>query len=55
MTDIRVYISKKYPYMKKIAFAAVFIAFAAMLFASCSSSRKTGCPNSPQSNYRFRG
>ncbi|HMR93095.1 MAG TPA: hypothetical protein PKC69_12295 [Chitinophagaceae bacterium] len=41
--------------MKKFFAATLLMIAGAVLFASCASSRKSGCPNNPQANYRFRG
>jgi hypothetical protein len=41
--------------MKNKFIALVMIVLAAIAISSCYSSRKSGCPMNPQSNYRFKG
>jgi hypothetical protein len=41
--------------MKNVPVIGILLIALAMIAASCSSSRKYGCPGNPQANYRFRG
>jgi hypothetical protein len=41
--------------MKMKFLTALVLIVMALVISSCYSSRKSGCPANPQSNYRFRG
>jgi hypothetical protein len=41
--------------MKNKFIAALMLIVMALAVTSCYSSRKSGCPMNPQSNYKFRG
>lgn len=41
--------------MKNISLVALFLILLTVVATSCYSSRKNGCPNNPQANYKFRG
>jgi len=41
--------------MKNKLYAVLMIILLAVVVSSCYSSRKSGCPMNPQSNYKFKG
>jgi len=53
MVPIPVYVEKYKMKNKFIAFVLLIVL--AVGFSSCFSSRKSGCPGNPQSNFKFKG
>lgn len=41
--------------MKNKTISLLLLTVLTLIFTSCFSSRKTGCPGNPQGNYKFKG